>query len=63
MKIVGVSNFDDDTVDDILIAENVNQPYGERIVGLLEKDCGENGYYFPKLVDDNYELYDASSIY
>ena len=63
LKIIGTSNFADETISDILIADHVKEYYGKRIVEFLEKDCGENGTYYPKLVNDDYKLYDASTIY
>lgn len=57
MKIVGKSNYDLDSVDDILIAENVNRYYGEMIVELLKNRAREDDTYYPFLVEDDYKLY------
>lgn len=57
MKIIGVSNFDDETVSDRVIAENVPQAYGEQIVRLLNDDMEEFDATFFKLVEDDYKLY------
>jgi len=63
MKIIGKSNFDLETVSDILIAENVNPAYETQIMESLKNNTHEYDTYFPFLVEDNYKLYDASSIY
>lgn len=58
MKIIRVDNFDDPTVSDELIAENVGEEYGESIVELL--NSYDRAYYeWFKLVPDDYKLYDA----
>lgn len=56
-KIIGVSNFCLDYVSDRLIADNLNKYYGEKIVKFLEENTHENDDYFPRLVDQDYELY------
>lgn len=62
MKIIGISNFNLDYVSDILIAENVNEWYGKRIVKFLQNECTSQDTYFPELVEDDYELHDGSVI-
>ncbi len=57
MKIVGVSNFDIETMDDILVCENVHKYWGEFIVEALNDDAGEHGDRFFKLVEDDYKLH------
>jgi len=58
MKIVGRSNYDKETVSDVLIAENVGEFYGERIVSFLNgKYSGDNDPYFFFLMPDDYKLY------
>jgi hypothetical protein len=59
MKIIGISNFCLDNVTDILIADNLNDYYGNLIIKFLESKANEHDTYYPKLVDDNYELYDG----
>ena len=56
-KIIGVSNFDLDNVNDILIADNLNKYYGEKILKFLFDTMGDNDKYFPRLVEQDYELY------
>jgi len=58
MKIIKVSNFDHETVDDILICENLGLIYGHKIVNHLnDTESGETSRYYFRLVDDDYELY------
>jgi hypothetical protein len=58
MKIICVDNYDRDTVDDVLVCENVNEYYGKIIVGLLnDKLSGEHSSGFYKLIDDDHKLY------
>jgi len=56
-KIIGVSNFNLDTVNDILICDNMSKYYGEKIVKLLENDVHDSDTYYPKLVKQDYKLY------
>jgi hypothetical protein len=57
MKIIGISNYCLDSVSDILIASNVNSYYGKMILKALNEDIHEGDTYFPRLVEDDYELY------
>lgn len=57
MKIIATSNYDLESVDDFLIAENVNIYYGTIIVELLQNRTREDDKYWPILVKDNYELH------
>jgi len=56
-KIVGVSNFNSEHVNDILIADNLNYYHGNLIVKLLIDTMHKYDDYFPKLVSDDYKLY------
>jgi hypothetical protein len=59
VKIIGVSNYDNEMVNDILIAENVSEFYAKIIADLLNKDkrTGGDGTYHYKVVPMDYELY------
>lgn len=57
MKIICKDNFDRETVDDHLVAENVSEYYGNRIVKMLNDKEGENSENYYKLVEDGYKLY------
>ena len=58
MKIVGASNFDLETVNDVLVAENVQPFYIDHIVKALnEKYACEHSTYFFKSVEDDYKLH------
>ena len=56
MKLIAKSNFDLETVNDVLIAENVHKGFGEHIVRVLNKDKSDDTYFY-SLVENDYELY------
>ncbi|HAX18416.1 MAG TPA: hypothetical protein DCY00_07475 [Actinobacteria bacterium] len=58
MKIIGHSNFDLETVNEILIAENINPEYANGIVDYMNETFSSSSadYYF-FLVEDDRELY------
>jgi len=58
MKIVIIDNFgrEGPGYDDTLVAENVNKPYGEKIVELLNKGEWEGSNDFYTLQEDDYHL-------
>jgi hypothetical protein len=57
-KIIGVSNFDNETVSDTLVCEGMTQYWAKAIfndcVGKLNT---EYDYYFYKIVPQDYKLY------
>jgi len=55
MKIIGRDNFNRDTVDDVLIAENVSGYYAEIIKNYLNADDKNDRYYFD-VTEDDYKL-------
>jgi hypothetical protein len=57
MKVVGVSNFCDETISDILVCSEVNNYYGQRIVEMLNFEVNDYSRYYYKLKNDDYELY------
>lgn len=58
MKIIGISNFNLETIDDILIAENIfNNFYAEKIVNHLNEQLGPDSTFFFKSVEDNKKLH------
>ena len=58
MKIIGISNFDLETVNDVIVAENVQPFYVDTIVDALNKKlCSEHATYFYKAVEDDYKLH------
>lgn len=58
MKVIGISNFDNESVDDILICETINEYYGNKVKDLLINDMSEHDKYYYKLVKDDYKLYE-----
>lgn len=58
MKIIGIDNFNRESVADFLVCENVTNDYiGSKIVELLNKDSGEHGSWFYRLVEDDHRLW------
>ena len=57
MKIIAVDNFDRESVADKLIAENVSEYWGKRIVDALNEKLHEDSLYYFKLVPDDYVLW------
>jgi hypothetical protein len=58
MKIINVDNYNRDTVDDVLVCENVKKYYGEIIVNALNNTLsGEHSESYFRLVSDDYVLY------
>jgi hypothetical protein len=57
MKIIVVDNYGRESVADRLVAENVSEYWGKRIVNMLnDKEHDDSQDYF-KLVDDDYTLW------
>lgn len=57
MKIIVKSNFNSESVSDVLICGNVGEFFGKKIVDFLNSsDWTELAYYY-KLVSDDYKLY------
>ena len=63
MKIVLKDNYARETISDQLIAENVNEYFGMKIVRLLNDAEGEPTPDYYDLVKDDYKLWDANSLY
>lgn len=57
MKIIGKSNFDDASVNDILVCDNVNEFFGNKIIDFLNASNVQDSIYYYKLVSDDYKLY------
>ena len=58
MKIIGKSNFDDDMVNDILIAENVPDEYASFLTDKMNEQYSTGrSKYFYEAKPDYYELY------
>jgi len=57
LKIIAVDNFDREYVADTLIAENVNEYMGKRIVDALNEKEHESSQDFFRLVPDDYVLW------
>lgn len=60
MKIIGISNFANDSISDILICKNIRDGYSKVIVNLLNSEFQDQIYFF-KVVEDSYKLYKFES--
>ena len=60
MKIIAKDNYDRETISDYLVAENLNDYYGKMITNLLNRTASDTFY---EAVEDDYKLYDASTMY
>jgi hypothetical protein len=58
MKIIRVDNFDREDISDVLVAENVHEYYGKRLVAFLNEEfSGEHSPDYYRLVEDDHVLY------
>lgn len=57
MKVVGVSNFNLETVDDILVSEHETPEDARAIAKEMNDSTGMNDKYYYKAVDDSYVLH------
>lgn len=59
MKIIGRSNLDFNTVDDILVAENIkNEGYAKTMLLIMNQiHCDMHSTYYFQLVPDDYVLH------
>lgn len=58
MKIIAVSNFDNESVSDVLVAENVSEYYAKHIVEFLNgKFSGTSSPNYYRVVSDDHKLY------
>jgi hypothetical protein len=58
MKIIGVDNFNRESVADFLVCENVaNERVGQTMVDALNRESGDYGSYFYKLVPADHKLW------
>lgn len=55
MKVIGLYEYNNEKINDILVCENINGYYGELFRDLLNKM--NNSTYCYDLVEDNYKLY------
>ena len=57
MKIICIDNYDREIYDDIVIAENVHDGYGQMLVDELNNSSKRRDKDWFKLVDDDYKLF------
>lgn len=57
-KIVAHSNFDNETVSEFVVADNIPAFYAEKLIHFMQKEiASKDATYYYKLVDLDYELY------
>lgn len=57
-KIVAISNFNDETQSDRLVADNIKSQYEAEIIAkALNKNTGNNSRDYYKIFPADYELY------
>lgn len=57
MKIIASDNFARDNVSDYLVCSDVSEHYGTRFVEMLNRESGEHGPRYYRLVPDDHVLY------
>jgi len=57
MKVIAISNFDNDTVSDRLIAENLSEEEAKKLAAEKNAKCGKYSTYYYQAVADNHKLY------
>lgn len=62
-KVIGISNFNLESVSDTLIHENMNEEIAKKEVELLNSKCHDFSTYYYKVVPDDYVLYDHTTLY
>lgn len=62
-KVIATSNFNLESISDVLILENVDESIAQRKADLHNQTMHENDTYYYKVVPDDYELWDASTLY
>jgi len=58
MKIISASNFNDESVSDELIAENVKDSMAEKIAKLLNDETPIHSFLYYRVVKNYYKLYE-----
>ncbi len=54
MKIVKIDNYNRDYIPDVLICENINKYYGDKVIAALNINPQDSDYFI--LVEDTYVL-------
>jgi len=57
MKVIGVSNFDNESEADLLVCDNVNEHFGNIIVNHLNEITNEFDTYYYKVVENDHKLW------
>jgi hypothetical protein len=57
MKIIGVSNYDDEEENDVLVASNLTVEKAKSMLNMINSEVNPNGTYVYKIVQDDYKLH------
>lgn len=57
MKVVGISNHDDETVNDVLVADELTQDSAEKIAAERNKEATDLSRYWFVIKPDDYNLH------
>jgi len=57
MKVIGVSNFNNESVADLLVCDNVTEYFGDIIVDHLNEITSEDDTYYYKMVENDHKLW------
>ena len=63
MKVVLVSNYDLETVSDVLLAEDLTEEKANKMANEYNKNHSDDHYYFAVVRQASYVLWDASKLY
>lgn len=57
MKVIGVSNFDNESVSDILVEEHLESTQASKLAMRKNEEGGMYSTYFYQAVEETYKLY------
>ena len=57
MKIIIKSNFDSESISDVLVCNNIGEFFGKKIIDGINSSEEQDSIYYYELVSDDYKLY------
>lgn len=57
MKVIGFSNFGDESVADYLVKDNLTEEEAQKLCEEEQKKAGSNSHYWYKVVPDDHRLW------
>jgi len=61
MKVIGTSNFADESVADFLVEDNLSAEAAETLAKQKNTEGNDNSYYYYRTVEDDYRLWGGMS--